>query len=175
MCFWSLPSRPRQWELFRIYFVLKSVSISSSSKFIFQQWTIKDHKILHNHINIRMKPDDTLLVVAREVEAHRTGNRRQGSGSGRGTFKMFQNSLRNTYFSTLYILIYIYINHPKLLSIVFLEVILPWCYWFYSIVMHHKSEQLYRQHRFDNIYSFPHGPTLKVYIMNGMNTCNPNF
>ena len=46
-----------------------------SIKFIFQQYTIKYHKMLHNHIDTRMKPDDTLLAVARAAEAHRAGNR----------------------------------------------------------------------------------------------------
>ena len=80
---------------------------------IYQQSTIKDHKILHNHIYTWMKADDALLAVAREAEAHRAGNRRhewqrtwESSGSATGTFQKFQNSLKNTYFSLLYILIY---------------------------------------------------------------------
>ena len=63
-----------------------------------------------------MKADDALLAVAREAEAHRAGNRRhewlqprqrtwESSGSATVTFQKFQNSLKNTYFSSLYILI----------------------------------------------------------------------
>ena len=47
-----------------------SSSSSCSSKFIFQPYTIRDHNITHNPIFTRMKPDDTLLVVAREAEEY---------------------------------------------------------------------------------------------------------
>ena len=49
---------------------------SSSSKFIFQQYTKKKSQNinLHNHMYAWMIPDDTLLVVARETEAHLAGN-----------------------------------------------------------------------------------------------------
>ena len=129
-------------------------SICISSKFIFQQCTIKDHKILHNHLYTWMKPDDTLLAVAREpklielatVDMNSSGQDSanwEGSGSRTGTFQKFQNSLRNTYFSPLYILIYT--TFWAAFDSISWSDIVPWCYWFYSIVMHHKSEQLYRQ------------------------------
>ena len=101
-----------------------------------------------------MKPDDTLLAAARDpklielatLDMDSSGQDSvnwEGSGSRTGTFQKFQNGLRNTYFSPLYILIY------KTFWVAFDSIswsdIVPWCYWFYSIVMHHKSEQLYCQ------------------------------
>ena len=47
----------------------------SGSKFILQQCIIKDHKIeIYIIIFSLMIPEDTMLVVVREAEAHQAGN-----------------------------------------------------------------------------------------------------
>ena len=57
-------------------------------------------------------------------------------GRARVQLQKFQNSLRNTYFSPLYILIY-KTSWEAFDSISWSDIV-SWCYWFYSIVMHHS-------------------------------------
>ena len=94
-----------------------------------------------------MKPDDTLLVVPREPKlielatvymnsSDQDSANWEGSGRARVQLQKFQNSLRNTYFSPLYILIY-KTSWEAFDSISWSDIV-SWCYWFYSIVMHHS-------------------------------------